>query len=315
MLQCCPNKSNPQNFKTGTVLAKASEKIDQAWKSGVTGWVVISICAAFSTYGLIVSLSATVATIVLAVAGAIFGVRAEAKGSQKFVWTLLLFALAWITIRSTDAEQRAATNAQREAFKKVLEQEQKQYDKTRDDTSTLLAEIQTSVSFMTGGVSKPYIFVQIANRNLPPSPLQLMPAVDGRNPLRNFSVDLGQARCDIDPKTRTGMPGGSLVFQHSYETYSGPTLGDGYRTRMAFFTLVSQRAVFFGDASALNGNWFFLVKFRFENGRWEWRSTVYDRWNRFNMAHVVKDIFSDGFPAAERRRPILPLTEDDCGVQ
>ncbi|RDJ92943.1 hypothetical protein B4Q13_25305, partial [Lacticaseibacillus rhamnosus] len=57
-----------------------------------------------------------------------------------------------------------------------------------------------------------------------------------------------------------------------------------------------------------------VEKLRFEAGQWEWRSVTYNRRNdkKPYQVHIIADTHSDGFPKTQLKRPILPVTKDDC---
>jgi hypothetical protein len=251
------------------------------------------------------------------------------KGIEKSFWVLLLFGLLYVENRAiakerSDSETKHAAELkkQEDNFGAVLVQNQTEFTATTDrmrrlmDTSQKnLDGMNMTLSLMTGGDSRPKWFIQVPNRENPSVDMQFFLTMDGAYPLRSLDVALGQATCMIDPSTGVGEPAGLMTYRNTFDVFTKPGVASDIRKSVALHELKNGRAVFWGQASALNGYWEYLMKFRYESGRWEWRSVIYNRRNSRSEIHIFSDAHSNGFPRAQLQRPLLPLIRDDCPAQ
>jgi hypothetical protein len=115
----------------------------------------------------------------------------------------------------------------------------------------------------------------------------------------------------LGPNERFEALGGKIGYHELFESFTGREI-DPKKNIAGPYRLQNDRGVFDGQASALNGLWNFLIKLRYVAGNWEWRSAIYD-YARNNAPHaILSDTDSSGFPESKRRRPVLPITRDDC---
>jgi hypothetical protein len=143
--------------------------------------------------------------------------------------------------------------------------------------------------------------------------------VKGNIPLRTLRVNFWQSTCHYDPKSQTASLNGNSSYSQFFDSYLPPPKykwGDSQKpppgaSRTPTYKLSNDRGVFSGTALAINGSWESIIKFRRMRKRWGWRTVIFKR-TRSGVLRIVDDTHNHFFPAEELKRPILPLTKDDC---
>ena len=249
------------------------------------------------------------AVAIVAGVAAAMSIHADMRGWQKSLWMVLIGFLLVIELRSISNDRAEANTKathdrklQDDAFRIVLDKEDAVFSET-------LRGFREESDRMIGGHSFPWLSVQVIGGPAPYAEFLLR--ANGTNPLRNLNVSFGQSSCTVDSKSNISEAGGSMNFQRYFDTYNGPSTANYLPNIVAGpYMLRTSRAVFFGYSSALNASWYHLVKFRLEDSAWAWRSVVYE--SRRGIRRVVSDTRSPNYPEIQYRRPMEPITKDDC---
>jgi hypothetical protein len=134
---------------------------------------------------------------------------------------------------------------------------------------------------------------------------QLFVTVMGVGPLRNLDI-VFYAVSDVEPVHF--LYGGREMYHAHFQTVSGVF-------RAGVFVPKQDRITITAKSSAVNGAWTQILKARRIDGRWEWRSAIFNDNPRTISPglHPLRDSSSAGFPFDERSRPILPVLLKDIG--
>jgi hypothetical protein len=256
----------------------------------------------------------SVAAVIMALRGPSFR-RPEQVGWILIASILCVFEFLAIQRQNTASEERQTFMERKATLEfKIMSKELDGTIRGMRNLTRLSARslngIDKGISVMTGGDSFPVYQVQI-NSPRPTAGVSFILSVKGKNPLRTLNVILSKAWCATPNDTGQFDLSGNDVYVRSFESYTPPTVPDFSRILSGPFPILNGRAVYFGTSSALNGFWNHLIKIRYDNKVWSWRSFVYDY--RKGRIHIVNEVHSPSFPTAELKREPLPLTKDDCG--
>jgi hypothetical protein len=254
----------------------------------------------------------------------VLAIRATAdtfSKTEQVIWILIAVVLCAIEIHAVNkdqADREAQEDARRWQDDFNRKQERRQFSalvgSARDllnQQQKILGGVDRDTALMTGGRSEPRISVQLAQVERGGMLAQFYFSVHGDNPLRVVHFFFGRSNCTLEANG-TIDSGGPITFDREFESYTGRGIGM-IRGIAGPYPLENRRMVFSGQISALNGFWSVLVKLRHEPGGWEWRAAVF-KFLRNNRIRALDDAHSAGFPPTELRRPISPVTRDDCGL-
>jgi hypothetical protein len=203
----------------------------------------------------------------MAVAAAIMALRPEMTGREKWLWTMTLFAFAWIEIRAinhdrdeNDTKQRAFIEDQRRHFGDIAKEIGTAIAKSEAQFNETLASVGENVKTVTGGDSVCYLMIS-------PNQGILFAMQRGRYPLHDVSVRMS----DLD-KANGLLATRPLTMDNVFAADTNFQIGDmpvnGSKILDTHYKLTGNKYSFNIFFSGLNGFWTEELRLRLVNGEW-----------------------------------------------
>jgi hypothetical protein len=184
--------------------------LTDAWRSRWLGFVFIGVSFIFAVVWYFRIPPPGYSLIVMGVAASILALRPDMPGSEKWLWTLALFALGWVEIHAIVHDRTDAANAeerrreeQNAKFKGIADGLTASIKQNQADFDTTIAGLSRSVNLQTGGRSYLYFDPQLPmgpfEVAVPGVPIGTMimntlPHFVGKFPLRNVYVSVDGPR-------------------------------------------------------------------------------------------------------------------------
>lgn len=170
--------------------------LGEAWRSQWLGYYFVAAAGALALIWMLRVPPPGRSLIAMGIAAAIMALRADMRGREKWLWTFVLFAFAYVEVRALNqdrAEQQAFQNRLQENFasigngiKSAVAESDRNFGDTMSRLDTALAGIRDSIKTQTGGDSFAFVtFTAQPNQ-------QFLVAITshGRYPLRDIRVTL-----------------------------------------------------------------------------------------------------------------------------
>ena len=185
-----------------------------------------------------------------------------------------------------------------------------QLTSVEDKTAVLKQTADRIEGLTTGGDSHPTLFPGITTD--PENPNQafvnLTLNVQGKNPLRNLNVGISRiTHVDSDP-AKQGWGGAGIYNQH-FETLAANTMD--LRTAFRGDVIKANKAVFYMNASALNGSWSEIIRVVRVGEAWEYWLVLFDYVGSASQPNALINFHSAGFPPDELKKPFARVTPED----
>jgi hypothetical protein len=195
--------------------------VERAWRSKWLGWVFLFVATSFAVFWEFQVPPQGYSLIAMGVAAGLMALRSEMGGREKWLWTIMLFAFAYVEVRAIKADR-----AKQDTFQSKLEQSFQDIGQGIKDSNAqsdrdfnaemsglhfALGRIGDSIKTQTGGDSFCYIDISPVNpeKNAVNHAAQMAITRVGKYPLHGISMTLDDG-VRYSKVTKSAFPEGHI---------------------------------------------------------------------------------------------------------